>query len=205
MSNMIYTHPEPTLDNVKLKTHPDGTLLGLTVKRPPYSTYYHRTSRSADDFFNSKNGILKPIFPGTTSFKHYAKEKRILDLGCGGGTLVHDLRRESVNIFGFDIYLTDDQKAAPYFIQGDAFQAPLRDETFNCILSSWSVFTYEPIFQFGQLMKEARRLLAPSGEMILAGVESHESILQIQTLCTRLGMRLQYYSKSSIIRCVRQK
>ena len=188
---------------LRLKTNPSGELIGLDVKRRTHQVYYHRTSRGLNDYFNQKSPDLIPFFQNPLGLTRYLKNKVVLDIGCGDGTLVHELRKQSVSILGLDLYLKPEQEKYPYFFQADAFQLALPEQQVDFIFSAWSVFSYEPASQISKLIQIAHRILKPNGELFLVGVERPEIIQQIQFSCKQLEMSVYLYSGSSVIRCVR--
>ena len=201
--NHIASHSRLPYFKINLKSHYSGELLGLDVKRRTYQVYYHRTNRSLKDFFTTKEPILNPFFKNSTGFIQYLKNKTVLDLGCSNGALVHELRKQSVSIFGLDLYLKPEQTNSPYFVHGDAFQLPLPEQEFDFIFSSWSVFSYEPASQISKLLFQAYRSLKPQGELFLVGIENPETIQEILLASRKLNMRVYQYSGSSVIRCIR--
>jgi len=188
---------------VEVATNPYGDMVGIKVKREHHSTYYHRSDRNCSDIFHPSTGELKPIFSSLKSFLQFSKKLNVLDLGCGGGSLVQELSRHSVNIRGLDIFLTDQQIKNPLFIQGDAFQMPIADSSIDFIFALWTVFHYEPLSQFGNLLKEVHRILTPGGAILIPSLSDPERLYQINACGKRLGFSTRIHLASGIVECKR--
>lgn len=104
------------------------------------------------------------------------RESVVLDLGCGPGSNLARLQRLNLpfaSYVGFD--LSPDMLAACHlpvpgvggFVLGDAHCLPFAGESFDVILSTW-VFSHlpEPL----RVVREAQRLLRPSGRLVIACV-----------------------------------
>lgn len=153
-----------------------------------HSVYYHRTSRGIRELFDLHSGEFKSLFSSTQQLVQTSKNKKILDLGCGGGTLVRDLRSASISIWGVDLYLDQSQKKSADFIEGDAFALPFEKQSFDLILSSYSVFHYEEPLHFRSLLLEVRRVLCSGGSLCLAVLDRPERLEYIKRVSESLGM-----------------
>lgn len=113
--------------------------------------------------------------------------KKVLDIGCGGGKAVIELREEGVNAVGIDVgdpsnaldsdelspdrYLTPEDRKNGIFVKTPAHQTPFPDNSFDRALSSLAVFfeDYEqPPYQ-EQALRETKRILKPGGELYTFG------------------------------------
>ena len=112
------------------------------------------------------------------------KDKFVLDLGCGDGALVRDLRQMKVNAVGVDLFLTPEMRRS-HFIAADAFQLPFRSSSVDTILSIWSVFNYEPLFQIRPLLDQALSILKPRGRLFISAVHDPKKIQLIKDWCEK--------------------
>lgn len=194
---------EPTLPSYEKITTPKGEVTGIKIKRLHYSVQYHRTDRNAAEVFHSTRGDFKPIFPNVEKFVVFSKHRSVLDLGCGGGSMVRDLNRLSVNIHGLDLFLTESQKKSPLFVQGDAFRIPFANVTKDIVLAQWSVFHYEPISQIGHLLKEVHRILKRNGSLWIPSLDHAERLYQLKVHCRRLNMLANIHLPYGIVECIK--
>lgn len=100
----------------------------------------------------------------------------LLDLCCGPGTQAGLLRQPGRTIVGLDInlrmlkYAAFRQLGIPFFC-ADAVRTPFRPAAFRGIVVSFALHEREPAFRAG-LLKEAVRILAPGGGIVLVDFES---------------------------------
>lgn len=113
--------------------------------------------------------------------------RKVLDIGCGGGKAVLELREKGVEAIGIDVgdpsnaldsdesspdkYLTSEHKKNGVFVKTPAHQTPFPDNSFDRALSSLAVFfeDYEqPTYQ-EQALRETKRVLKPGGELYTYG------------------------------------
>lgn len=106
----------------------------ITVTRAKEGTksnvHYLRTNRS-----------FEAVFPG-----HDPKEfagKKVLDIGCGGGALVTDLRVAGVDAYGIDVVLDPASRGSSFLFQRDALHTGFEDSSVDVVISNLSIFSYE--------------------------------------------------------------
>ena len=204
MGNLIYNRETTTLPPYEKITHRNGDVIGIKVRRPTYTVHYHRTDRSAAEVFEAAASGMKKLFLNVDGFAKYAGRRRVLDLGCGGGSLVRDLQKHSVSINGLDLHLNETQQRSPFFVQGDAFSMPFANASYDIILSFWSLFHYEPIAQIGSLMREAHRVLKPGGTIWIPALNEMERIYQVKVCCKRLNMSANIHLPAGVIEVVKR-
>ena len=104
--------------------------------------------------------------------------QRVLDIGCGTGTLAIEIKRRQpqIDITGLDpdprALARARRKAeragvAVRFEQGFGGEVPFPDASFDRVLSSF-MFHHLPADERGKMLREARRVLARNGSLHLA-------------------------------------
>ena len=112
-------------------------------------------------------------------------EHRVLDVGCGTGTLLIELRRRfpNMDVVGIDAdpkaLARARQKAALaamaiQFDQGFAGSLPYRSASFDRVLSSF-MFHHLTADDKASMLREVRRVLKPRGHFLLADFDRQES------------------------------
>jgi SAM-dependent methyltransferase len=95
--------------------------------------------------------------------------QRVLDMGCGGGRAVKELRAAGVEAFGIDLIIEPRDKSLGYLVEGDALETEFPSRSFDQIYSVGSLFCYNA--SDDQMMKiafkEAYRLLDTHGILTL--------------------------------------
>ncbi len=150
-------------------------LVGVALGGDDKFTAYARTNRSIMELIR-----YDMHFPGRFFSSENFFGKKVLDLACGNGTAVEQLRREGVDIIGLDIHLTPYMLTKPYYVQASAFQTGLPSETFDIIYSAQGPFTYleDDRAKLEALMLEAKRILKPGGVLRLSPVLSSGDFLE---------------------------
>jgi len=89
-------------------------------------------------------------------------QTRILDLGCGRGEMVRELRRRGFLASGSDLDLAPEALAEGPFIATDpqSFRVEAADASFDVIISNQVL---EHVMDLPKVLKEIRRLLRPGG------------------------------------------
>lgn len=98
--------------------------------------------------------------------------KRVLDLACGDGDFVEQMRQNGIDIEGLDVFLNKYQKSRPYYVQAGADDTGYPDSTFDVIITSQGPLSYyddRPELQVAILM-EARRILKSSGRLLISPI-----------------------------------
>jgi SAM-dependent methyltransferase len=129
----------------------------------------------------------------TGLLNRYAAGKRCLEVGIGGNLYRETLRivprfcvrldidAEFVRFSSFE----DKQSPPPhpFFMQGDLLRLPFADGSFDLVFCS-EVFEHLPPGRSLDAFGEIRRVLAPSGKLILSTPQSHSSVELIMRLAT---------------------
>lgn len=101
--------------------------------------------------------------------------KKVLDAGCGKmGTFVRELREHGVDAVGIDLNVEDSVDRA-FLHNGDILAMDFADQTFDVIISTWSLLSYLPrirsdarLVKFKQALRELIRTTKIGG-VILVG------------------------------------
>ncbi len=108
-------------------------------------------------------------------------QTRVLDLGCGRGSLAADALRRAGTIVGVDLSLPDLREntlvTAPVLATGEAL--PFADATFDLVVSQWAVEHFRdpaPVF------RELARVLRPGGEAVLFTTNAHNYVPALSRL-----------------------
>jgi ubiquinone/menaquinone biosynthesis C-methylase UbiE len=106
----------------------------------------------------------------------FGSPARVLDVGCGTGTLLRELARRvpAASLTGIDaatgmIAQARARFAGPVYLQGTAERLPFPDASFDLVISTTS-FDHWADQRAG--LAECRRVLAPGGHLMLADLFS---------------------------------
>lgn len=108
--------------------------------------------------------------------KNTSPDSNVLDVGCGTGVLLKGLTslNKSSNFTGLDFsnnmlentILDKNDLERVKLIQGDAFNLPFEDESFDAVITSRFIHQYSDSLK-KDLVKEMRRVLKPKGVLII--------------------------------------
>ena len=199
LKSVLRTFITPPLCTLKTVSDINGTVTQIKVKRGNQVIEYHRTNRSATESFGAPSGDLHGLFPTVKDFVQFAEGRSLLDIGCGGGALVFELRKKGVTAFGVDLCLTNEQEDSLAFVQGDAFALPFLNDSFDLLVSVWSVFSYEPMTKLRPLLSEAYRVLKPDGMMILSPIMDEEKLILLQKWSRQVGAKILIDKKTHAV------
>ena len=144
-----------------------------------YPEGWPKTSAEFEVFWNNKEAKEFYFDPKRLAFYQEiisllpSKLGQILDIGCGNGFLLNEITGNArfimKNITGIDFAessLVEARKLLPKgkFIKADAILLPFSDKAFNTILI---IETLEHLEKWKQALKEAWRVLAPGGRLII--------------------------------------
>lgn len=135
----------------------------------PESGQWTDFSRTDRDFFELREFRYYPSSYLTP--KSYEGLK-VLDLACGDGRLVTELRRNGVEALGLDVHLTPHQRTKNYFLAAGAEKSGLPNQSFDFIFSTQGPLTYledEPEYQ-RKILAEMKRILKVGGRALISPV-----------------------------------
>ncbi|NDF13750.1 class I SAM-dependent methyltransferase [bacterium] len=165
-----------------------GQALQIQVKRGIDTITYDRTHRRAHELLDSPGSEYGSFFHSSRHFAEVFRDARILDLGCGNGGLVSDLRRLGIGAHGLDLYFDLQSLPRRDLIPGDAFHSELPASSFDLITSSYSVYHYEPLARLQDLLRESLRILAPGGRILLSPIHEGPRLTHLRDLCRSLSL-----------------
>lgn len=141
---------------------------------------YHAKYFSGSKKFQKNKSRLKEIADIVCSFE----PKKVLDVGCGLGYLVRELRDRGIETYGSD-FAVDlwKQKWLDYniFYHADAKQLPWPNQTFDVVVSS-DFFEHIPEQDIDQVFSEMKRV----GKKVIARIAYEDVLTPKQALyhCT---------------------
>ncbi len=174
----MFSQPDSHLTDslsIRLRSNYRGDLTGVRVFRNGEQTDYERTNRRAQAIFDAPNAELGEFFRSSRDFAKVMGSGAVLDLGCGGGGLVKDLRSLGVRAYGLDLVLDSSCVPAQGFVRGDAYEPPFQPESFHCITSVFSVFHYEPARAIPHILDRCIDLLVPGGRLLLNAMHRRDA------------------------------
>ncbi len=129
---------------------------------------------------------------------------QVLDLGCGAGDLINDLRATAASVVGVDVAEAALRRArarhpelAFYRTEIDG-ELPLGDNSFDVV---WSSEVIEHVADTARWMSEARRVLRPGGRLLLT-TPSHGrlklAVGGLERYSEPLGDHLHLYTARSL-------
>jgi len=94
---------------------------------------------------------------------------RCLDLGCGTGVAIPELIRLGWEVVGVDVSAAMLARATTHgaeLVQAAGESLPFRDASFDAVVSLW---THSDVDDFSADLREAARVLRPSGSLVYIG------------------------------------
>lgn len=138
------------------------------------------------------NGVYQPLLERLAP---YCDGQRILDVGCGEGSFLDQLRQQT-NILpsvGFDIskegiYLASDYVEDLFWCVADLTNLPFQDESFTTVLNIFSPSNYQ----------EFKRVLKPGGKVVKI-VPGSEYLKELRQAFYPEDENKQHYSNDLVI------
>jgi SAM-dependent methyltransferase len=150
----------------KQKEFPDGLPYAITNR--------DLDEVSGEHFADYATGFLTPKF---------LNGKRVLDAGCGGCYAVHEMRMAGADAYGIDLKIYKGL-SAPYLLEKSILETGFPDNSFDMVVSTMSVFHYNPVMRGNQLnsfflnaLKELTRITKPGGPILISPVKVSRSLL----------------------------
>ncbi len=173
----------PLLSKVSQVVHQENTRQITVYRSGEYAGTFDRTDREIGSI-QSVHWLRPPEF-----FSYF--KGKILDAGAGNGSFVRSMSKLGYDIFGVDIYLTDEQKSdSVRFSQQDIAHLQFDENSFDTIIATYGVLTYESIF-YRNLARDAQRnfvasttvtvlhellrVLKPGGHLLISPVNDDEN------------------------------
>lgn len=135
-----------------------------------YTPYYpwYSSSHYYADYYNSRNPeepawVVKRLEEITASFSPYRQNNRLLDVGCGGGTLLNAARTNGWNAQGVDVSesVAEHVRGLGFNVfKGELHEAGFPDSEFDVVTAAELV---EHLFDPQSVLKEIQRILRPGG------------------------------------------
>ena len=131
-------------------------------------------SKDAPDYDRSpKYSTLRESYPKIRNEALVKPFRTVLDIGCGTGALLRMIRekRKDALLFGIDLSEQMTQVALPRLGENadlrvsDSEKLPFASESFDLVTCTFSFHRYP---NPGNVLLEMRRVLAPSGRLLLA-------------------------------------
>lgn len=169
-------HPEirATIVDEGYKAEPIEKGLFISVQLPEQTkkSIYTYTNRNAYELRRQM------IYPAQFLDPKLLQGLKIVDLACGEGDLVEDLRREGVDAIGLDVHLGAYQKSKGYFVQASMDRTPFEDKSVDILMSSMGPIRYNLHDRalILKLLNEAHRILKPGGVFRISPLELDDLI-----------------------------
>jgi ubiquinone/menaquinone biosynthesis C-methylase UbiE len=116
--------------------------------------------------------VLKPVLEGVCRIARDLGSRKILDIACGTGMLVHALAENGFLAFGIDISpaMLSQAQATKHprtaFLLGNGENLPFASESFDCVVLSLAVHEMKHSSAV-QVVNEALRVLTSGGKLIV--------------------------------------
>ncbi len=128
---------------------------------------YDANGDTSAEHYPKASSRLRRAMLGALRFRRYARGKRALDLGCGGGFMVEALRRVGATATGFDISPQAIAYARRWFPANDFVCSSIDDDDFSPhrfdFIYSSEVIEHVPVL--AAYMSFLRRWIAPGGHV----------------------------------------
>jgi SAM-dependent methyltransferase len=187
---LLYLNPRPTAEEIHAYYPPQYYPIGGTVNRKAIDRVFKRLSKLLktairEEFYSYPKSshsyvpsflrriLLYPEYlhlkiAGRESIP-YRGEGRILDVGCGAGKLLADLREQGWQVYGVDfspvaVEYAKNQNRLDVRL-GDLFDAGYEDGFFDVVMFNHSLeHVYNPL----ETLKEAHRILKSGGLLLIS-------------------------------------
>lgn len=156
---------------------------GASVESRGGQVFVKTADQTSPTVFNLTNNSLFEmrdfkLYPDSFLRVSAFEGKKVLDLACGEGALVEDLRRQGIEALGLDVNLNAYQQSKSYFVEASAEKTGLADQSFDLIMSTQGPLTYRfSDLEFSaKVWREIHRLLKTGGVVRISPVYDLESV-----------------------------
>ena len=187
---LLYLNPRPTAEEIHAYYPPQYYPLSRTVHRKAIDRVLKRFSKLLkkairEEFYGYPASSHAPfrsflyrvlLYPEYLHLKFAGRESipfrgegRLLDVGCGPGKLLSDLREQGWKVYGVDfspvaVDYARSQRGLDVSL-GDLFQAGYKDGFFDVVMFNHSL---EHIYNPLETLKEAHRIMKPGGLLLIS-------------------------------------
>jgi len=167
-----------------------------------YSNYFEHYQKDAETYsyqkpFDSLGGQVNrrraQYLLRLLGKDHLKPGARILDVGAGGGELIHELMKTGASAIALDIALLNLQKISEtlpqdkrdriHLVSGDAYALPFRDSSLDALIYSEIL---EHLGSPRDALQEAARVLKPNGKAIISVPYKEKIVYHLCIHCNRL-------------------
>lgn len=141
--------------------------------------YFDSTASQYDSSFDGK--FVRGMYQAVLNRVLALKPEVVLDLGCGNGTILLQMKDYGVSLYGVDLSSNMVQEARKRLGEsaevrvGDAAELPYSDNQFDLVICNASFHHYpEP----DQCLEEIRRVLKPEGTLVLGDPTAPSGIIK---------------------------
>jgi len=123
----------------------------------------------------------KPLIQKGVALLGISQDERIIDIGCGTGTGLHDINEklsQAGRSFGLDLSYQmlmesrekfGSKKSTPFLVQSDAVKLPIKSDQFDGLLCTFTLELFS-IKEIPLVLNEFQRILKSSGRLVIVSM-----------------------------------